>query len=238
MPQESNIPQASAALNEAVRLAASGATVLVPTTRATRFVRMLANRDLSRGSGAWRTPDVLPFGAWLERLWAGGQLTGAARKILLSDTQEHRLWQLTAPGPAERSLAAEASTAWRLARQYRIPLDSAAMSATEQSSVFKEWASKFQRRCKAEGWTDAASLADELLAILPRLELPSQLALYSFAELTPQQQALLDALRIRGVEVTVIHTPSEVSAEHAVRIAADDQEAELHLADLLGARPP
>jgi len=230
MPQESDKAQATQALNEAVRLAASGATVLMPTTRAMRFVQALADRQLSRNADAWPTPDVLPFGAWLERSWAGAQLRGVAGRVLLSAAQQYRLWRNTAPEAQLRSLAAEASAAWRLSRQYRIPVDSSSMSATAESRFFVAWAGSYRRRCDSQGWTDAASLADDLVPLLPRLELPKQLVLYGFAELTPQQQALLEALRSQGVAVSVLEPPGEVSAAQSVCIAADDRDAEFRLA--------
>src|SRR5688572_33330696 len=50
---------------------AAGLTVVTPNRRlALALLREAGDRHVARGSSVWETPDVLPFPAFVERLWS------------------------------------------------------------------------------------------------------------------------------------------------------------------------
>ena len=95
---------------------AQGATVLTPNRRLARDLkRRFDAAQVAAGHMVWLTPDILPWGAWLERTY-GELIRLDARQRLLSAAQELAVWQQAiADSRYAHSLLDTAATA-RLAR--------------------------------------------------------------------------------------------------------------------------
>lgn len=214
---------------------AAGVTVVTPNRRlALALAGEFDRRQLAAGRTAWETADVLPYAAFVERLYddALHSDAGAALPLLLTPDQSQALWEevirasrsgrdlLAVPETAAR--AAEAWTlahAWRLLdRLDRVPLD-------DDSAAFAGWARAYGVR--SAGATDAARLpevvADALVAALVRR--PQLLVVYGFDVVTPQQRAFLQALAARGVGLAACGPARGAGA--AVRVAALDARDEM-----------
>ncbi len=210
----------------------AGDPVLTPNRRLARRLRLeTAQRRLAAGSGAWATPQVMTWSAWLRRTW-NDPATGV-RPALLSATQAATLWEEAVAGDREALLlpggaAATAAEAWALLHAWRLDLDHPAFDVDADGRAFRRWATAYRARCARDGWIDDARLPDRLAAEFAagRLPLPTRLVLHAFDEPTPQQQALLDALVAAGVE-TVHCAPSPRGAE-PVRTVLPTFADELH----------
>jgi len=125
--------------------------------------------------------------------------------------------------------ARRAVDAWRAIHDWRIGLD--ALDAAAETSRHRDhqcwlrWARDVERRCAARGWLDPARLAGRLCGALAGFDggaagvgdgdaagdapaglvaaLSGNIAFSGFDFLSPQQKALVDALRAAGVTVTV-----------------------------------
>src|SRR3954470_115023 len=81
------------------RLAAGHAartTVVTPNRRlAQALLREFGDRQLAQGLSTWETPDILPFPAFIERLWSDALHSdrGASVPALLGEAQELALWE-------------------------------------------------------------------------------------------------------------------------------------------------
>lgn len=216
-----------------------GTTLLTVNQRLARALRGAHDaRQIAAGRRAWEPADVLPYGAWLQRTWSTGMSVGEGPlPVPLTPWQEWALWEAAlneidppAGGGAllNRAAAARAAQeALALLRAYRCEARFAAEPLAEDALVFRRWARVFKRGCAEGGWMDAGALAD---ALAPRFDdmrdkLPERLLLAGFDELTPQQQAIVAALRAAGTSVAPWAPPPR--AGRAVRAAFDDPEAEL-----------
>lgn len=204
----------------------AGATLVTAGHRLARVLLADFNaRRAASGRSAWPSADILPWQAWVERLWQELFETGATDRVLLTPLQELALWErLIEDWDAHDSLltagaaARAAQEAWQLAHAWRLPPEAQA-EASEDTRVFAAWAARYRRECERHGWLDGARLPDELLQAIRdgKLSLPARLELAGFDELTPQQQQLLDALNAAGCAAAP--RPPVAAAGRAVRAA-------------------
>lgn len=195
-----------------------------------------ARRRIELGDTAWESPDILPWSAWLARLWEGLMGVDEHSAVVLDPVQEQAVWEQVIgaardalPGgallqvPQAARLAAEG---WRLLHGWRIPL-AGYDSLNDDSRAFNDWAGRYQALCAREGWVDAARLPDLLAQRLEQAPwlLPRHLLLAGFDELTPQQRAFLDHLGRLGTEQ--VEARAADAPGHCVRHAFTDAEAEV-----------
>jgi ATP-dependent helicase/nuclease subunit B len=198
---------------QAVGAAIAGDVVLTDNTRSARAIQAAAEQRLRLNHAAWLSPQVLPYGAFVEQLHRDAVVAGALTRQALEREQELQLWRrIIERSPsgagmllpeAAASLAAEA---FRTASEYGIPLDSAQMSASADTRAFSGWAAEFRRQLAEHRWSSPAQFTQELAACLSSLRLPGSLFAF-LAERTPAQGSFLDALAGAGVEVRLAPQP-------------------------------
>src|SRR6185369_10644992 len=100
--------------------------------RAARAIRGAAEDRLRASGEVWLTPDVLPFGAFVERLYSEAVINGTLCANVLGREQELQLWrQIIEQSSRGRELllpeaaAALAAQAFRTACEYEIAINSA-----------------------------------------------------------------------------------------------------------------
>ncbi|MDX1252654.1 MAG: PD-(D/E)XK nuclease family protein [Gammaproteobacteria bacterium] len=217
-----------------------GATLLTANRRLARHLRQAFDTHQRRhGRVVWATADILPLSAWLERCWnevldTAGQTEFPA---LLNSHQELALWErIIANSPEGKGLlripaaAQEAQEAWMLLRQWRISLDDMRPPLNDDAHAFRRWARHFAKLCSASAWMDRGSLMDFAAQQINTgaLKAPRHVLLAGFDELTPQQQALIAALRAADVIVDELPPPALTGA--VMRIGLADAEAEIRVA--------
>ncbi|MEA3291255.1 MAG: hypothetical protein U9Q71_02960, partial [Pseudomonadota bacterium] len=223
--------------DELFALLEEGATVVTGNRRLYREIEAEFERRMQATREAWRTPDVLPFPAWLESNWEGAVLDGAVESpaLLLSDAQEQRIWERIvediSPGLLRvEATAAEAREAWRLVQAWRLPATRAVFSYNEDSQAFWRWQEAFDRHCRRNCWLPRAKLADDLAEGLKHgwEGAPKQLVLIGFDELTPRQQTLAGVLEQAGCSVRWVEPAGRGSI--SVRSGWPDVRAEVNAA--------
>ena len=216
---------------KAVEAAIRGATVLTPTERLSReLTRQFGEAQRKRGAAAWPTPDILPFDAFLGRLWRDWLFTaaGPSAPVLLNSLQERALFE-KAIAECERDrplqIAATARAAlkgWQLAHEWQVPLSDSRFAASDDSEAFLRWAREYDERCQRENWLDSARLPRFLMDRLSdgSLNAPGRVALAGFDDLTPQQKDFLAALR--RVDQTEPPAHRSTPAQTKLRDSADE----------------
>src|SRR6266542_2104411 len=133
----------------AVCAAIDGVTVLTANTRSARAIQAAAEARLRLHRTAWPSPDVLPYGAFLARLYCDAVVAGEIGLRVLEREQELQVWrQIIERSPSGRELlltdaaAALASESFRTACEYEIVLDSPQMSASSDTRAFSGWATE------------------------------------------------------------------------------------------------
>ena len=216
----------------------AGATLVTASQRLARHLAAAYSAaQQAQGAPVWEAPDILPWHQWLERFWqeSFGLLDADTPQLLLSDFQELTLWEEAIhTADSENPLLQVPSAARRARRQllhaWKLSIPRSQESASEDVSAFARWAKAYTQRCTTGNWLDSARLPDAVRNAISagRLTPLRSLILAGFDELTPQQDALLNAVRAAGVTVTPL-TSADQSARVA-RVGYDDRRAEIHAA--------
>ncbi|HET7731990.1 MAG TPA: PD-(D/E)XK nuclease family protein [Usitatibacter sp.] len=188
-------------------------TVLTPNRRlAQALQRDFDARQARAGRTAWETADILPFDAFVRRLWEDALYSRQAARVPLplSPPQEQALWEeaieasrLDVPLLAPAAAAAQCRQAWRLVHGWRLGHRLAMHAAGEDARAFLEWMGRYVRLTRERGFTDEARLPDVVAPFLPWEDVrkPGGIVMFGFDIVTPQQRALVEALAGLGVAV-------------------------------------
>jgi ATP-dependent helicase/nuclease subunit B len=188
-------------------------TVLTPNRRLAQSLQREFDRtQVARGLAAWETADVLPFGAFVQRLWDDALHSELSPPVppVLTPAQEQALWEeaigatpLGSALVAAPAAAAQCREAWTLAHAWRLAPSLSRHAASEDARTFVEWSARYEQLTRERGFTDAARLPEVAARCLSHavVRKPATLVLYGFDLLTPQQECLVGALGVLGVDV-------------------------------------
>ena len=217
----------------------AGITVVTPNRRLAQALQSeFSGFQAARGLRAWETPDILPFDAFVQRLWEDALYSdlGAEVPLLLSGAQEQALWEsaIDATRHAERlfstaSAAAQCRRAWQLAHAWRIGIG-AASAPGEDARAFLDWSSRYERATRDKHLTDGARLPDVITSYLGHAALrkPATLALLGFDIVTPQVGDCFEAMAAQGSEVVEVIAPARRGTARRIELA--DAQAEIDAA--------
>src|SRR6267142_572437 len=180
------------------RLAEGHAARITVVTPNLRISRVLASEfdsfQVAKGLTVWEAPDILPFGAFVERLWEDALYSALGDKLplLLTPVQEQQLWQEVIASSREgkdllftETAAVHCRDAWRLLHEWRIE----AGRGNEDHSAFSEWVKQYEK--ETLGDIDAARLPDLVAGLLDKLTKPKLLVAYAFDIVPPQTAEFL-----------------------------------------------
>jgi len=203
------------------------ATVVTGNRRLARSLLQVLNRKkLAEGCKAWPVPDILPWDAWLQRLWQEvivcSQST-VTQQLLLTSGQEYFIWQKilaeqtsNAPLHATHETVVHLMEAWQILHAWAIPRKAADFDCNADTRLFGQLVAVFEANCRKNGWFSAAVLPEMLTERVRagdlRLahELPRELVLTGFEEWTPRQFSLLDALEQTGCALQWVQLSGQV----------------------------
>jgi ATP-dependent helicase/nuclease subunit B len=219
---------------------AGGTTVVTPNRRlAQTLAAAFDRRQQASGLAVWETADVLPYAAFVERLYEDALHSELAPglPLLLGPDQEQSLWEdvLRRSNAGDALLAvpetaALAREAWTLAHAWDFADGLPGALAGEDATAFAAWAEEYRARTGRERFTDRARLAAVVADVLDeaRVRKPALIVAYGFDAMTPQQRTLLEALAARGVAFA--RSGPARRAAQARRVACVDARAEFQLA--------
>jgi probable DNA repair protein len=189
---------------ELAKLLGQDFTLITSTNRLGHYLKnQYAALQIEQGYIAWKTPDIMPWSAWLSSLWEEYAVTNTSAQLLLSSCQLQTIWHqlITESQYADQllqpvSAAKQALVAWDLCQQWQIPIFPDNVYINNDSYAFQVWAKAYVKRCQSNGWLDEASLASQLTHNIQSTSIKyvKKIALIGFDVLTPQQRLLLDAL--------------------------------------------
>src|SRR6266852_1274932 len=203
----------------------AGVTVVTPNQRLSRALMLEFDAfQIGKALSVWEAPDILPFGAFVQRLYEDGRYADLSAELpmLLTPSQEEELWKQVVGGSgllAVEGAAAKCRDAWNLANLWRIR-PGAGNQATE---AFARWLTHYKK--KTENDLDSPRLPDALQRFLPELKRPKLVVAYAFDILPPQTRDFLDAL---GTEIAFCR-PDPRSATVS-RAAFDSAKREIEAA--------
>src|SRR5213594_3620240 len=216
----------SALFERLARGRAAGVTVVTPNKRLSRALMLEFDAfQIGKALSVWEAPDILPFGAFVQRLYEDGLYADLSAEVpmLLTPAQEEELWKQVVGGSGlldVEGAAAKCRDAWNLANPWRIRPG----AGNQDTEAFAQWLTQYKK--KTENDLDTARLPDALRPFLPELERPKLVVAYAFDILPPQTKEFLDAL---GTEIAfcrpdprsaTVSRAAFDSAKHEIEAAA------------------
>ncbi|MDA3895981.1 MAG: PD-(D/E)XK nuclease family protein [Desulfobacteraceae bacterium] len=226
--------------SKALQLLEDKAVMVTVNQRLSRYLTNRFNQQqVDAGKTVWETPDILPYTAWLGRIYDQARYfpdkeLSENLKILLSPVQERYVWEqvINASESANVLLripetAKAAVQAWEMCKQWYLSWHELSQAPPEDTKAFLGWAKSFEKKCRDNGWLDTASLPDTVIQLFnsKSIPVPGQLILAGFDELSPQQMSLIKALEALGCQVFLL-AESEVPSE-AQRCEVADTQVEI-----------
>lgn len=215
-------------------------TVVTPNRRlAHALSQAVDERHLAEGRASWSAADILPWGAWLERLHEDARYDDEGDPVapLLAPDHELLAWESAIARDPERpllvgpaALAREAQAAWTLAHDWGIEGAIGSWEGGEDTHAFAGWARAWREESARRGWLDAARLPATVPALLSRrgVRKPGLLVAYAFHIVTPAQRFVLDACRATGIAVAMAQPPRHEATPRV--LAAESPRGEIELA--------
>jgi len=201
-----------------------GETLVTGNSRLARFVRERYNQwRAGQGARSWRSPVVVSWNAWLDRLWETASLhdcPGAGRAVP-GPRQLLSLWEQTLKTAPVRhsllrpeSLASHLQETRELIGEWRLDLNDPSWfgAGNENHVAFHHWNRVFESRCERGHWISPEDRLEPLCkAVKAGLLGPAgTVNLLGFDEFTPARAALLTAMgengdRLIRLEITSMH---------------------------------
>jgi len=219
---------------------AAGVTVVTPNQRlSASLARDFDSRQIARSLASWESADILPFSAFVERLYEDALYSDLATRlpILLSGAEEQALWEQAIVASesgktlvSTPSAAALAREAWQIAHEWNLAPRLKNHPANDDAKAFTEWAWRFEGMTQRDRSTDRARLPEAVTPHLSHAAIrkPRALVAYGFDTLKPQQSRFLAALGAAGVELYA--SGPEPRTSEARRIAFISAKDEIHAA--------
>src|SRR5678815_224630 len=131
-------------------------TVVTPNKRLSQALMLEFDAfQIGKALSVWEAPDILPFGAFVQRLYEDGLTADlpAGLPILLTPAQEEELWKQVVGGSgllAIEGVAAKCRDAWNLANLWRVRPG----AGNQDTEAFARWLAHYQK--KTENALDTA----------------------------------------------------------------------------------
>jgi ATP-dependent helicase/nuclease subunit B len=222
----------------------TGVTVITPNRRlAVALKREFDGTQANRGIAIWESADILPFSAFVERLYEDALYSGHAAELplLLTTAQEQVLWEdaINRSDTGAALLAAAdaaqlAREAWQLAHAWHLIPRLRNFPLNEDGKAFQDWSQRYEQTAERLRQIDRARLCDLVTGLCARAEIrkPKRLVCYGFDIVTPQQTALLSKLEDIGCEVMLVWPQSQLQlpSGNVRRVACNDSGDEIRRA--------
>lgn len=195
--------------------------VVTPNRRlAIALRREFDGTQANQGIAIWETADVLPFPAFVERLYEDALYSGCVPELplLLTSAQEQVLWEdaiiRSNTGAALLAVADAAKLAreaWQLAHAWHLIPRLTNFPLNEDCKAFQDWSRRYEQITRHLRQIDHARLCDLVISVCEHVEVhkPERLVFYGFDIVTPQQAALLSKLGDTGCEVMLVRPRSQ-----------------------------
>jgi ATP-dependent helicase/nuclease subunit B len=180
---------------------------LTVNSRLARWL-LLEQDEQKRKNGeiVWETPPILALSSWLRTLWQESWPS----KYFLSSLQSEKIWEEIVNKDSAnlgllhlQGVAAQASQAFALIHEYRLPRDLKLYDQTDEAKAFLIWTKKYENRLSSLGALDLSMLMDSVKNSMQKKEIPipHSIRLMGFEEQSPQLKYFLDFLREKGTQV-------------------------------------
>ncbi|MBK8185773.1 MAG: PD-(D/E)XK nuclease family protein [Cellvibrio sp.] len=215
--------------------------VLTPNKRLSRF---FTERYASiQTATAFKSLPCLAIQTWIHQIWSNLEFIDnhpLATSTILSNFQENLLWEKiltdhpeTPPLINLRATATQARDAWRLIHEWELDRQELTQSAKAINDpfIFNAWRDEFEKNCKQSQYLTAAEIPGllaqriRLMTNVSILNLPKNIYLYGFDELTPTIKSLLKFFELIGIQISNLEF--DVKSHSVQRVEFSNEQEEL-----------
>src|SRR3989442_13135087 len=131
---------------------ASRLTVVTPNQRLSQALMLEFDAfQIGKALSVWEAPDILPFGAFVQRLYEDGLYADLSAELpmLLTPAQEEEVWKQVVGGSgllAVEGAAAKCRDAWNLANLWRIR----PRARDQDTAAFARWLAHYKKKNENE----------------------------------------------------------------------------------------
>ncbi len=204
-----------------------GHLVLTVNDRLSRYLAQEYDREQQRqGLQAWLRPDILSLSAWFSRC----QPLLPGTPLFLNNSQLQHVWETIIESDSKRCdnpLLQVPQTARRALQAHQLLTRYAAQfgadEAAEDHRAFLRWRKAWQDEAAKQGWHDPVELPWLLAEAVTRglVEMPANIVLAGFDEVTPDLSHLQAVLEKRGTTVATWHSQPCLAVQRQRVTAAD-----------------
>lgn len=200
----------------------SGHLLITANSRLSRILKDRYNHwRIQRGDRQWKSPEILSWELWLNKLWEDASLQGinGADRSVPGERQLISLWESTLKTEPlakkllrPEALATQLRDTRKLLSEWLVALDDPSWfgDENENHTAFHQWNRAFNRRCEQAGWIEpndrypviCSAITDGSLATSPYIDL------VGFDELSPARLKLLEALIKKNVSICLLNMTS------------------------------
>lgn len=189
------------------------------------------------GRKVWPSADILPWDAWLARLYEQLVDTGGTERDLLSIVQERLVWQQVIERQSDtgellrpHAAAQHAQASAQLYADWQLAAHPLATLGGAETRAFLNWRQEVRRQLVRRGQMTRADLLPLVTESFAdgRLQPPSQLVYSGFDTLSPAQQALFDTLASRGCDI--VEHVQQATTGRCRRVGCTDIQSEIRQA--------
>lgn len=203
-------------LNKVFERLDAGATVVTPNRRlALAFKHKFNNRQIGQKKIVWPSADILPFSAFIERIYLDTLYSKHTSEfpLLLTPVQEQVLWEsVIQSSDAGKALLRIPQTAqwvreaWQLIHAWQLLPKLKDYYPNEDGRAFQQWMKSYDWITSRNQQTDNVRVCDLITDRYEYLEIkkPTCLVCYGFDVFTPQQITFLNKLIAVGCEVLLL----------------------------------
>ncbi len=185
----------------------------------------------------WETPDIKPWGIWLNLCWEELLFDGLIESpaLLLTEVQEQYVWESVIADSNENILRTEAtakkvSAAWSQLINWQVNREITDFEINEDTRAFQRWADEFERQCDEQGWLPASRMVEQFVLSISRHPniFNNEIILLGFDELTPLQQLLYRSISSTPGTIQWLQLAQEnPDRSNAFRLACADNDDEV-----------
>ena len=222
----------------------NSSVVVTPNQRLAMVLRREFNSyQVTQGSIAWRTPDILPITAFIERTYEEILYSEQADKlpVFLSTAQEQTLWEGVISDSDQiptlfsvPQVAKLAREAWQTIYEWRLTTKLKNFPLNDDCKAFWDWSKSYKILTKRGNQIDKARICDLIIELWKhtKIKKPDRLICYGFDIFTPQQRAFLNRLVEDGCEVVMTQSQSQLRLRigNVQRISCADNRDEIYRA--------
>lgn len=187
-------------------------TIITANSRLSEhFQQQYDELQIQQGLETWEACDVIPFQAWLKKIYTYLQLKLTQLPLLLNSLQEETLWDMCLTEVEHEpfnflnryGIAREMREAWQFINDWQLNPDKIDFNQVKDGNFFKKTLFIYKKKLATRNCLDQASLIHHLISHIARCAdmLPKTLYITGFDDFCPTMICLFNAIEKVNIKI-------------------------------------